>query len=172
MLRSDAWMFSCRVRGEVDHRRTAQVRRELKQPMEWIPRLLAAVPFAAVLIGLWKGYAVVARTPALETARGASGQILVLAGLDIAIGAAFIAFLWSCQILTKRMSTQVGLALAIAYAIAVTALFVASVARPFLPADIAPRAATVPLLMGGFGVSRDVSRVARSLSEKSRILLA
>ena len=118
--------------------------------MEWIPRLLAAVPFAAVLIGLWKAYAVVARTPALETARGASGQILVLAGLDIAIGAAFIAFLWSRRILTKRMSTQVGLALAIAYAIAVTALFVASVARPFFPADIAPRAATVPLLMGGF----------------------
>ena len=57
MLRSDAWMFSCRVRAEIDHRRAAEVRRELKRPIEWIPRLLAAVPFAAVLIGLWKAHA-------------------------------------------------------------------------------------------------------------------
>ena len=150
MLRSDAWMFSCRVRAEVDPRKALEVRRDLKGAIKWIPRLLAALPFAAVLIGLWKAHAVVAQTMALEPARNASGQILVLAGLDILIGAAFIAFLDTRRFLTRRMSTRVGAALAIAYAVAVTGLFVASLARPFFPADIAPRAATVPLLMGGF----------------------
>ena len=150
MLRSDAWMFSCRIRSEIDHRKALEVRRDLKGAIKWIPRLLAAAPFAAVLIGLWKAHGVVAQTMALEPARNASGQILVLAGLDLLIGASFIAFLWSRQILTKQMSTRVGVALAVVYALAVTGLFVASVARPFFPADIAPRAASVPLLMGGF----------------------
>ncbi len=87
---------------------------------------------------------------ALEPAQSASRQILVLAGLDVLIGAAFLAFLWSRKILTRRMSVEVGMALAIAYALVITALFVTSVAKPFFPADVAPRAATLPLLMGGF----------------------
>ena len=150
MLRSDAWMFSCRVRDEIDPRAGAEMRTDLKRSIEWIPRLIAAVPFAAVLVGLWKAHGVVAKTMALEPAQSASRQILVLAGLDVLIGAAFLAFLWSRKILTRRMSAKVGVALAVAYALVITALFVTSVAKPFFPADVAPRAATVPLLMGGF----------------------
>ena len=50
MLYSDAWMFSCRVRPEIDPRKDLEVRRDLKLSIGWIPRLLAAVPFATVLI--------------------------------------------------------------------------------------------------------------------------
>jgi len=150
MLYSDAWMFSCRIRAEIDPRKALEVRRDLKRSIDWTPRLLAAVPFAAVVIGLWKARGVVAKTMALEPAQAASSQILVLAGLDVGIGVAFLAFLWSRRILTRRMSDAAGIALASVYIAVITALFVASVARPFFPADIAPRAATVPLLMGGF----------------------
>ena len=87
---------------------------------------------------------------ALETAQAASRQILVLVALNVVIGLAFLAFLLSRHVVTKGMPAALGLALAILYMLVVTALFVASVARPFFPADVAPRAATVPLLMGGF----------------------
>ncbi len=150
MLYTDDWMFPCRVRAEIDPLQAAAVRRDLKQPLARIPRLLAAVPFVAVLVGLWKAHAVVAETMALEPARRASSQILVLAGLDIVIGVAFLAFLWSRRTLTRRMSNDAGTALAIAYIVVISTLFVTSVAKPFFPADVAPRAATVPLLMGGF----------------------
>jgi hypothetical protein len=150
MLRSEAWMYSCRVRDEISQRTVHEVRRDLKRSIVWVPRLLAVVPFVAVLVGLYKAHAVVARAMALETAQGASRQILALAVLDILIGAAFLAFLTSRRILTRRMSEHLGRALAFVYAGFVTALFVVSVFRPFFLADAAPRAATVPLLMGGF----------------------
>ena len=150
MLYSDAWMFSCRIRAEIDPGKALEVRQDLKRSIDWIPQLLAGVPFAAVLIGLWKAHRVVSETIALEPARSASTQILVLVVVDIVVALVFLAFLWSRRILTRRMSNHAGKALAIAYVAIVTALFVASVAKPFFPADIAPRAATVPLLMGGF----------------------
>jgi hypothetical protein len=150
MLYADVWMFSCRIRAEIDPRKAIEVKQDMKRSIDWIPRLLAAVPFAAVLIGLWKAHGVVAETMALEPAQAASSQILVLVWVDIVIALVFLAFLWSRRILTRRMSNHVGKALAIAYVVVITALFVASVAKPFFPADIAPRAATVPLLMGGF----------------------
>ena len=48
------------------------------------------------------------------------------------------------------MSTRVAKALAIAYVAIVSLLFIASLMRPFVPADLAPRAAIVPLLFGSF----------------------
>ena len=150
ILYSHAWMFSCRVRGDIAAHKIAQVKKGLDWWIDWIPRWLAAVPFLAVLIGLWKAYGVVAQTPALAPAAAAATQIYILAGLDIAIGLVFLVFLWSRRILTKRMSSQVALALAAVYAAIISILFLASLMRPFLPADLAPRAAIVPLLLGSF----------------------
>ena len=150
LLQTDVWMVSGRLRDDVDAAWLADIRSELKGPIDWIPRLLAMVPFAAVLIGLWTAYHVVVATPALAPARAAAEQIRSLAVLDVLIGAVFLVFLWSRKILTRRMSRGVANALATAYVVVVTAFFVAAVARPFLPADLAPRAAIVPVLFGGF----------------------
>ncbi len=150
MLSSDAWMFSCRVRPEIDQGRVSEVRRDLRGWIEWIPRLLAVIPFVAVLIGLWKGYQVVAQTPALAPAREAATQIDVLAGLDILSAAIFVWFLWGRRFLTRRMSNRVSLAMAAVYVVVISALFFASLVRPFFPADVAPRAGIVPLLFGSF----------------------
>ena len=150
MLYSDAWMYSCRVRADIAPRKIAEARKDLGWWIDWTPRWLAAVPFLAVLIGLWKAYGVVAQTPALAPARDAASQIYILAALDLVIGLLFLFFLWSRRILTQRMSSQVALALALIYAAIISVLFLASLMRPFLPADLAPRAAIVPLLLGSF----------------------
>ena len=150
LLDTDVWMLSGRLRDDVDAEWLVDVRRELRGPIDWIPRILAMVPFAAVLVGLWTAYQVVMRTPALEPARAATGQIRILAMVDVLIAAIFFGFLWGRRILTRRMSSRVANALAAAYVVVVTAFLVAAVARPFLPADIAPRAAIVPVLFGGF----------------------
>jgi hypothetical protein len=150
MLTSDAWMFSCRVRPEIAPSAFVEVRRDLRGWIDWIPRLLAVVPFAAVLIGLGKAYWVVAQTPALAPARQAATQIYVLAALDLLIAAIFLWFLWGRRILARRMSNEVSLAMAAVYVVVISALFFASLIRPFFPADIAPRAGIVPLMFGSF----------------------
>ncbi len=150
LLDTDVWMVSGRLRGEVDAAWLTDIRRDLEGLIDWTPRILAIVPFAAVLVGLWTAYHVVAGTPALAPARAAAGQIEVLAILDVVIGAVFFVFLWRRKFLTRRMSDASANALAAAYVVVVTAFFVAAVARPFLPADVAPRAAIVPVLFGGF----------------------
>jgi hypothetical protein len=150
MLYSNAWMFSCRVRADIAPRRITEVRKELSWWIDWIPRFLAAVPFISVLVGLWKAYGVVAQTMGLAPSRDAATQIHILAVLDLAIGLIFLAFLWSRRILTRKMSARVAKALAIAYVAIVSLLFIASLMRPFVPADLAPRAAIVPLLFGSF----------------------
>jgi hypothetical protein len=112
---------------------------------------LAAVPFLAVLIGLWVAYGVVAETQGLAASHAAAPQIYTLAALDMAVGLIFLAFLfWRRRILTGRMSARVARMLPIAYVLTVSVLFVASVLSPFFPADIAPRAAIMPLLFGSF----------------------
>jgi hypothetical protein len=150
MLYSDAWMFSCRVRGDVAPQAIEELRKDLRWWIDWIPRFLAAIPFLAVLVGLWVAYGVVAQTQGLAPSRTAAPQIYTLAVLDVAVGLIFLAFLWWRRILTKKMSMRVAQTLAIAYGIIVSALFFASVVWPFFPADIAPRAAIVPLLFGSF----------------------
>ncbi len=150
LLQTDVWMVSGRLRDDVDAPWLADIRSELRGPIDWIPRLLAMVPFAAVLVGLWTAYHIVAKTPALAPARAAAGQIVILAALDVVIGALFLVFLWRRKFLTRRMSDASANALAAAYVVVVTAFLIAAVARPFLPADLAPRAAIVPVLFGGF----------------------
>jgi hypothetical protein len=150
MLYSDAWMFSCRVRADIAPHKFAEIRKDLGWWIDWIPRWLAAVPFLAVLIGLWKAHSVVARTPALPPAAEAARQIHILVGLDVAIGLVFLVFLWRRRILAKRLSSRVAFALAWSYMAIVSLLFIASLTRPFLPADLAQRAAIVPLLLGCF----------------------
>ena len=150
MLYSDAWMFSCRVRADIAPHKIAEIRKDLRWWIDWIPRWLAAVPFLAVLIGLWTAHSVVAQTPALPSADEAATQIYFLAGLDIAIGLVFLVFLWRRRILAKRLSSRVASALAWSYMAIVSLLFVASLTRPLLPADLAQRAAIVPLLLGCF----------------------
>ncbi len=150
LLDTDVWMVSGRLRDDVDADWLTDIRRALEGPIAWTPRILAIVPFAAVLVGLWTAYQVVARTPALAPARAAAGQIAILAVLDVLIGAIFFVFLWRRKFLTRRMSDAFANALAAGYVVVVTAFFVAAVARPFLPADVAPRAAIVPVLFGGF----------------------
>jgi hypothetical protein len=109
--------------GDITARKIAEVRGDLRWWIDWIPRWLAAVPFLAVLIGLWKAYGVVAQTPALAPAAAAATQIYILAGLDIAIGLIFLVFLWWRRILTKRMSNQVAVALALIYALIISSCF-------------------------------------------------
>ncbi len=150
LLGADDWMVSGRLRDDVDATWLTDIRNELEGPIDWIPRILAMVPFAAVLIGLSTAYQVVAGTPALAPARAAAKQIATLAVLDVVLGAVFLIFLWRRQGLIRQMSDASSNVLAGAYAVVVTAFFVAAVARPFLPADIAPRAAIVPVLFGGF----------------------
>ena len=150
LLDTEVWMVSGRLRDDVDAAWLADIRRDLKGPIDWTPRLLAMVPFAAVLIGLWTAYQVVVEMPALAPARAAAGQIGILAILDVVIGAIFFVFLWRRKILSHRMSHAFANALAAVYVAVVTVFFVAAMARPFLPADLAPRAAIVPVLFGGF----------------------
>ncbi len=78
LLYTDAWMFSCRVRPEIDPVKAADIRDAIAGLIVWIPRCLAIVPFIAVLVGLWKAHRVVAETTALAPARQASAQIWTL----------------------------------------------------------------------------------------------
>ena len=150
LLSSDAWMFSGRVRPEIDEARRREVKTALKGWIDWIPRILAMVPFIAVLAGLWNAWKVVARTPALQPSQEAARQIVALAVMDVAVALIFLFFLWRRRILTSRMSATASNALALVYFVVVTAFFAAAVGWPFLPADVAPRAAIVPVLFGGF----------------------
>src|SRR5271166_4178946 len=143
-------MFSCRVRPEIDPVKAADIRDAIAGLIVWIPRLLAIVPFIAVLVGLWKAHRVVAETMALAPARQASAQIWTLLTLDLLFAAAFFVFLVSRRILAGKMSNAAQNVLPAAYIAIVTALFFASFVRPFFPADIAPRAAIVPLMFGSF----------------------
>jgi hypothetical protein len=151
MLYSDAWMFSCRVRAQIPRHKVPEIKKDLKGWIDWIPRLIAVVPFVAVLIGLWKAHQVVALTPALTPAREAATQIYVLGGLDILFAVIFVCFLWGRRrFLASRMSDKTSWALAAFYVVVISTLFLASLFRPFFPADIAPRANIVPLLFGSF----------------------
>ena len=150
LLASDAWMVSGRLRQDVVKARRRLVRRRLRRCIDWIPRLLAMVPFLAVLAGLWNASEVVGRTQAFESSRDALGQIKILAVADVAIGLIFLVFLWGRRIFARGMSRRLANGIAVAYFLVVTAFFLAAVARPFLPADLAPRAAIVPVLLGGF----------------------
>ena len=60
LLDTDVWMVSGRLRDDVDAAWLTDIRRALEGPIDWIPRILAMVPFAAVLVGLWTAYHVVA----------------------------------------------------------------------------------------------------------------
>ena len=150
LLYTDEWMFSRRIRAETDPAKAAAVKKRLRGSIDWIPRGLAVVPYIAVLIGLWKAHRVVADTMALAPARQAFAQILTLVGLDVLSAAVFVAFLLGRRVWFRNMSTAIVNGLAWTYILIVTALFLASVIRPFFPADIAPRAAIVPLVFGSF----------------------
>ncbi len=150
LLYTDAWMFSCRVRPEIDSTKAADIKDAIAGLIDWIPRLLAIVPFIAVLVGLWKAHRVVAETMALAPARQASAQIWTLFWLDLLFAAAFFAFLVWRRIWAGKMSKAVRHGLPVVYIAVVTVLFFASFVRPFFPADIAPRAAIVPLMFGSF----------------------
>ena len=150
LLYRDEWMFSCRIRREINPTIAAAVKDEIEGFIDWIPRLLAIVPFAAVLIGLWKAHKVVAETMALAPAQRAAGQIWTLFWLDLFFGAAFFAFLVWRRFATRKMTMWRLNVFAWLYMAIVTALFLASATRPFFPADIAPRAAIVPLMFGSF----------------------
>ena len=108
------------------------------------------VPFAAVLLALWRAYAVVARTPALVSSREAGVQIYILGFLDIAIAGLFFWFLVERDVLTRRMSDRLSQALALGAAAIVSIIFIVALGLPFLVADVAPRASVIPVLLGSF----------------------
>jgi len=150
MLRKREWMFACRARAEIDPQTVDDVHVQLHWWIKAVPRILAMVPFAGVLVGLWRAHAVVATTLALPSAQEAATQIRILGVLDLVIGGLFLWFLVQRDVLTIRMSYRLSEGLAFGSAAIITLFFIAAVALPFFVADVAPRASIIPVLLGSF----------------------
>ncbi len=158
ILRTEAWMIPKRLRGAVGNRgaacaeavkdELALIRREMACCIEWTPRILGALPFVAVFVGLYKSYKVVAQTQAaLAPSAAAVAQLLVLIVLNTLFLTGFVVF-----VIYRRkifpMSRRSANVLAVASALAVTVFFFLSYLAPFLQAGIAPRALVTPFLFG------------------------
>lgn len=156
--RTDAWMIPSRLRAAVKNdysdcakaveAELAYVRRQMSGFIEWTPRFLGSLPFAAIFIGLFKSYLVAAETQAaLAPSAAAVVQIAILVLLNALFLAGFVIFVIYRRRLFAMRDRFAG-ALAIVSALAVTVFFFLSYFAPFHQAGLAPRALVVPFLFG------------------------
>jgi hypothetical protein len=164
MLEQNDWMFSRRVRGSLDPRdiaaSEAAIRADLKNWIDWVPRILGMLPFLAVLIGLWKTYDLVAKTQSLEPSFETSRQVIILTVCTLFVAALFMIFLVIRRPMIAKFEARRSAAtrsliridiftlVAIVSALAITFLFLCCYFDPAFAADIAPRAVIVPCLFG------------------------
>jgi hypothetical protein len=163
-----AWLLPYRFRAHFDRDVSKSVVRDLRRRhaflIEWMPRLVALLPFVAVLFGLWGAWDALEGAGALPQAVEARTQLNFLFVLNLITASLFFAFLVYRQPLLQRAQDQIDArrpntdrrrktetALEWFYrvsAVLTLLVFIVAYFWPEVLANRAPRAMLTPLLLG------------------------
>jgi hypothetical protein len=167
-LNRKAWLLPYRFRSQLGRGVSESVIQNLRIRhgflIQWTPRIVALLPFVAILLGIWGAWDALSGAGALPQAVEARGQLKFLIALDLVTAALFFAFVVYRQPLLQRAEdrlnarrpdtdqrrkTEIALEWFYRFSAVLTLLvFVVAYFWPEVLADRAPRAMLTPLLLG------------------------